>query len=218
MTTKAGTLRLPRSVTFLAGLSGFLLVGALLYWAKAILIPIALAVLLTFLLSLPVMRLQRLGVPKAVAVLLVVGLSLSLVAAVGWLVATQVVTLAEELPDHYGKIKDKLRDVKALQKGGVFEEVGRLFARASEQAEEEVRQAAEARGEETGEEEVLWGFGPIPVRVLAEETVIPQTFGAILAPLVEPLATAGLVVVLVLFMLLKREDLRNRIVTLSGRA
>ena len=219
MAAKAGHHSFPRSVTFVAGLGSFLLVAAILFWARAILIPVALAILLTFVLSPLVNRLQKLGLPKAVAVIAVAGLTFVAIGSVGWLVTSQVMMFATELPEHQRSITEKLKDVKSLQKGGVFEEIGQVFVRASEVAEAEAAEEAAARGTDVaaGDEGLLMGMGPIPVRVVAEETMVPSSLISVLAPLAEPLATAGLVVVLVLFMLLKREDLRNRIVTLSGR-
>ncbi|MGC1275233.1 MAG: AI-2E family transporter [Planctomycetaceae bacterium] len=217
MTLKAGTVRFPRSVTIVAGLGAFMLVATLLYFGKAILIPITLAVLLTFLLSLPVTRLQRLGVPKLAAVVLVVATAFLALGSIGWLVTAQVLALAEELPDHERTITNKLRDVRSFQEGGVFEKVGAVFARASETVEAEQEAKAETEGVPVDEKQsFLFGMGPIPV-VIREEEDLTESLVTYLTPLAEPLGTAGLVIVLVLFMLLKREDLRNRIVTLSGR-
>ena len=222
MAMKSGVMRLPRAVTIVAALAGFVLAGGVLIWAKAVLVPITLAVLITFLLSLPVTRLQRLGVPKLAAVLLVVGAAFLVLAGIGGLLSSQVVSLAEELPDHEKTIRTKLRDLRSFQEGGVFEQAGAVLIRASEDVEAESKERAEAKaaqdgGPVEGAESFLFGTGPIPVVITGEDEPITESLATYLGPIVEPLATAGLVVVLVLFMLFKREDLRNRIVTFSGR-
>ncbi|MBA3311896.1 MAG: AI-2E family transporter [Planctomycetota bacterium] len=202
---------LPRPVTFLAGLTSFLLVAGLLFWAQAILIPIALAILLTFLLSPLVIRLQRAGVPKVLAVLLVVGASLAAVGGVGWLIAAQMIRLTEELPQRTDQIVTNVgRLAESLQgeeKGEGEPSLGNLVFQIQKRIQEEM----------APEEEVGGLFGPIPVRVQQEDEGI-STVGGYLAMAAEPIGTVGLSLVLVLFMLFKREDLRNRIVTLSGRA
>jgi predicted PurR-regulated permease PerM len=219
MAAKAGAASLPRSVTFLAGLASFLLVAGLLYWARAILIPIALAILLTFLLSPLVIRLQRLGVPRWIAVPFVVMSSLTLVGGLGWLIAAQMVRLTEELPARQGQILNNVERIAASLRPKETKSnepsIGTLVDKVREKIETET----------AGKEEPATTFfgipipiGPIPVQIKQEEDVVPESVGTYLAMAAEPLATIGLALVLVLFMLFKREDLRNRIVTLSGRA
>ncbi len=220
MTHRHENVRLPRTLRFVVVLAGFVLTGAVLIWAKAVLVPLTLAVLFTFLLSMPVIRLQRLGVPKIVAVLLIVSFSFVAIGAVGWLVTSQVMTLVEELPNHYTAIKSKLRDVQSLQEGGIFERAGQVLQQANEEVEAEAEARRIAQGGEGSESpsSMPFGVGPIPVVITNDDDEpLTETIAPLLKPLLEPLATAGLVIVLVLFMLLKREDLRNRLVTLSGQ-
>ena len=79
-----------RAQTALTWLACLALAGGLLYVAKAVLVPLALAVLLTFLLAPPVIRLQRLGLPKLLAVLAVVTFAFAVLGGVGWMVSRQV--------------------------------------------------------------------------------------------------------------------------------
>ena len=80
---------------------------ALLYWAKAVLIPVALALLLTFLLT-PVTTLWHWGLSRALAAVVVVGLAASLLGAMGWTVETQLAALAAELPTYTANLKQKM--------------------------------------------------------------------------------------------------------------
>ena len=79
-------------------LAGIVLVVAILYFAKAVLLPFVLALLLTFLLTPVVMRLERTGLPRIPAVLITAVLAFSLIGGLIWVVASQMVTLVGDLP------------------------------------------------------------------------------------------------------------------------
>jgi predicted PurR-regulated permease PerM len=188
------------------------LVTACLYWAKAVLIPVALAILLTFLLNPVVSVVQRTRVlSRTPAVLLVVALVFSLVGGIGWTVTRQLTTLAYELPRYQENLKQKISDFRALRKGGVIE---RLQTTIEEIAGElrkgtppppEIQPTGEPSKELHDEPEK-----PVPVVVQG-----PSVFWQ-LPLLLEPLATGGLVIVLVIFMLIQYADLRGRLVRLAG--
>src|SRR5688572_27630293 len=89
-----------------------LVVGVVLYFAREVLIPIALAILLTFLLVPLVRRLERYRLPRVVAVGVAVGVTALGVAAVGWLVQGQVVELATNLPQYKDNIRAKLKSLR----------------------------------------------------------------------------------------------------------
>ncbi|MGH7487923.1 MAG: AI-2E family transporter, partial [bacterium] len=99
--------------------SACVLVTACLYWGQAILIPIALAVLITFLLGPIVSALRRVGVPQTPAVLLVVILTVSVVSGIGWTLGHQVTTLAHDLPQYRSNIAKKIADIRAAQRGSM---------------------------------------------------------------------------------------------------
>jgi len=106
-------------------LGSAILVMAFCYWARAVLIPLALAVLLTCLLHPVVTRLQRLGLWRVPSVLLVVLLASALLGGIGWVVMGQLTTLAHDLPQYERNIKRKIADLRQLGKGGVIERVQR---------------------------------------------------------------------------------------------
>jgi predicted PurR-regulated permease PerM len=192
-------------------LSGLVLVIACLYWARAVLIPVALAILLTFLLNPVVSALHRRGLPRTPAVLLVVVLVFSLVGSIGWTVTHQLTMLAYELPRYQENLKQKISDLRDLGKNGLIESV---LSTLKEVTNELQRAKPPAPATQVGE-----GLGarpngesekPVPV-VVQSPSVLWQ-----LPSLLESLATAGLVIVLVIFMLIRYADLRNRLLRLAG--
>jgi predicted PurR-regulated permease PerM len=183
----------------------FVLTVACMYWARAVLIPIALAVLLTFLLNPPVNELQHRGVPRIAAVILLVVLVFSLIGGVGWVLSRQLTILANELPSYTDNLKHKIEDLRGIGHGGLVEKVQRMI----DELTGAVKQPAPAptRIQPQGD-----GEKPVPV-VIQSPSVLWQ-----LPSLLESLATAGLVIVLVIFMLIKYADLRNRLIRLVGYA
>jgi predicted PurR-regulated permease PerM len=177
------------------------LVIAILYWAQEVLVPIAVAVLLTFILNPMVSALERLRLGRVMAVTISSVLALSILLGVGWGVARQLAGLANELPQYRRNIREKIADLRDLKKGGALEQV--------EDTVTEVK--AELKKKEAGAEEP-----PRQVVVAAEEESglwpIPLSTG----PMVERLAAVGLAIVLVIFMLIQREELRNRLIRILG--
>ena len=102
--------------------AGCVLVVAVLYWAQAVLVPIALAILITFVLSRPVMFLQR-WIGRLPAVFVVVLLVFTGLGLAAWGAATQVSHLAEDLPRYRANIRQKISDVRGVSRGGSVEQV-----------------------------------------------------------------------------------------------
>jgi predicted PurR-regulated permease PerM len=173
------------------------LVVAALYWLQAVLIPMALAVLLTFLLSPVVDRLQRWRLGRVPAVLVTVVLALSILGGMGWTLTRQLVTLADELPGYSQNIHHRIADLRGASKGGSMEKV----QKALEDVVGEF-QKADTRGVARQK----------PVAVVLET---PSILGH-LPSLLQSLASAGVVTVLMIFMLLERRELRDRVILLIG--
>src|SRR5919109_2954465 len=192
-----------RKLSLLVGLATFLLVLVFLYWTRVVLMPMAVAILLTFVLDPVVSLLQRARLPRMPAVILVVVVAFAFLGSIGWVVTGQLTSLANELPQHTENLRHKLADLRGMSRGGVIEKIQRTL-------EEVLREPPPAtaprpsRPPETAPEQ------PVPVVVQA-----PSVLWS-LPSLLEPLATAGLVLVLVIFMLLKHSDLRNRLIRLAG--
>ena len=193
--------------------AGIVVVVGALYVGSDILIPLALAILLSFMLAPIVVRLRRFGLGRIPSVLAVVLLLFVALLGLGAIVASQVVHLAENLPKYEWNLRSKIRDLRiAIPSGGVVErtsemlrDLGQELEEATAPAEEEAQSGAEAEAPQ-----------PVPVQVQEPEAPPLQTLRELGGPLVAPIATAGLVVVFVVFMLLQRADLRDRVIRLLG--
>ncbi len=191
-------------------LLGFGAVVAALYFARSILIPLALAFLFTFVLTPLVVRLQSLKLGRSLSVLLAVAVTLTIVVGVGWMVSVQLVELASQLPQYKDNIQHKLEGLqipKAGAKAGVwgklsgsFQQIGDLFS------EPESRAPAGSR------KQVV-----MPVRVIDPPRNLVQYARELLGPLLGPLETAAIVIIFTVFMLFERESLRNRLLRLVGQ-
>jgi predicted PurR-regulated permease PerM len=207
----------------MATLSIIVIIIAALYFGREIFVPLALAMLLSFALAPPVRWLRVLHFPRLPAVLTVVTLAFLVILAFGWVVMWQVADLAQQLPAYQRNIEAKIDDFREGPPGG------KLFGRAAEMVrdlgrkieQEAEEQEAEAEAEENAAA-VAAGVPeaadpePIPVEMHEPEPTAMEVLQSIVGPLIAPLATAGIVIVFVIFMLLKREDLRDRLIRLAG--
>ena len=191
---------------------------AALYFGRDILIPVALAALLTFLLAPLVTYLQR-WLGRIGAVLLVVMLILAGAGTAAYMLTSQMVDLATKLPDYQKNIQTKLRSFK-VPTGGRFTRFSQTVAELKKDLPGGGNQPENAAS--TNTETALLPEPPsdaqVPVPVIEKSENNPfQLVRVVLSPLLGPLGTAALVMLLVIFMLLKREDLRSRIIRLIGQ-
>jgi predicted PurR-regulated permease PerM len=180
--------------------AGWVLIVVVLYWAQAILVPFALAVLLTFVLTPPVSWLER-WIGRVPAVLLVVTLVFTGLGFAGWGVTRQLDRLASDLPGYRANIRTKIADVRGAGRGGTVEKLQTTL--------DEIKT-------ELGDTPPPKGTMSRPVVVASEETSGLAGF-AWLGPVLGPLSTAALVLAMVIFMLLERRDLRDRLIGLFGQ-
>jgi predicted PurR-regulated permease PerM len=179
--------------------AGCVLVIVVLHWAQVVLVPIALAVLITFVLTPAVGWLERwLGrVPAVLAAATLVFIVLGLA---GWGLARQMEHLADDLPTYRGNILAKIADVRGAGKGGSVEKL---------------QETIEGIKTDLGQSREPAGTSSRPVVVTSERVTGFSDFSW-LGPIVGPLGTAGLVLAMVIFMLLERRDLRDRLIGLFG--
>jgi predicted PurR-regulated permease PerM len=178
--------------------AGCVLIVVVLYWAQAVFVPIALAILLTFVLAPPVTWLER-WVGRVPAVLAMVTLVFTVLGLAGWGLARQMDYLAEDLPRYRVNILAKIADVRGASKGGSVEKL---------------QETIEDIKTDLGKSEAPRGTVSRPVVVTSEQ--VGFSGFAWLGPIVSPLGTAGLVLAMVIFMLLERRDLRDRLLGLFG--
>lgn len=199
-------------------LTAFVIVA--LYFARGLLIPFALSALLTFLISPLVGRLER-WLGRIVAVMLAVGLIFGALGGAGWMVSRQLVDLAIKLPEYKGNIVAKLHAFQPSKEG--------IFSKVSDTVDELKKELpggspAPTITQESGKPETAVASPPnppvpaTPVKMVETSNANPfELIKTIITPLIGPLGTAFLVLILVIFMLFEREDLRSRLIRLIGQ-
>lgn len=180
--------------------AGCVLVVAVLYWTQAFLMPVALAILLAFLLTPLVVRLQR-RIGHVAGVLVTVIVTFAAIGLAGWALTNQVTNLIDNIPEYRQTIREKLEDVREASAGNPIETV--------QEALDDIQTEMDGDAEP--------GAAPVlPVVELPRHSEGLWTIAGALGPMLGPLTTAGLVIVLVIFILLEREALRRRFLDLVG--
>ena len=181
-------------------------VVAALHFGSDVFLPLAIAMLITFALSPLVTRLRSFGLPMIAAVLATVTIAFAAIGMFGLVVAGQVGELAQELPTFQGNIVKKLETLQDTgPENGLVARLSRMVAEINAQ----IATVAPA----TGVGDIK--SGPLAVEVVENRGPF-ETLRDIALPLIKPVATAGLVIVVVVFMLLERDELRDRFIRLVG--
>lgn len=258
----------PYTLAVAARLASFAIICGLLYWGKVVLIPVALAALVSALLSPLVTRLGKLGLPRVTAVIVIVSITTGAIAAVGWIVGGQLAELGRQLPSYEQNIKAKIADLRSMLGGGALEGVQNTIKEINKEIEGGSTggrggsgagagaagagggagtagaggtgaagagtgaagagsgsgagavtdsEAGSATGSEAGSatDSGAGSAKPVPVEIRPTSGLIGEV--KLLGPIVDAAATAALVMLLSIFMLVKREDLRDRFVSLAGQ-
>ncbi|MDQ1902685.1 AI-2E family transporter [Paracoccus sp. WLY502] len=188
-----------------AGLVIAAILVAALYFGQAVLIPLAIAFLISFALGPVVHWLVRRGLSRILAVVLTMVLVLTVLGAVGTLVGIQMRSLSAQLPTYQTTIRSKIEDLGARMEGpGILEG-------AMQTVDTVQKEVAEVVGGGEANE-----VSPQRVRVVPEPVSPFETALLWLSPLLAPLATAGIVLVFVVLILLDQGDLRDRLLRLLG--
>jgi len=198
-------------------------VVTILYVGRQLLIPLALAAMLTFLLAPLVGHIER-WIGRIAAVLIVVAMLFSVAGGAGWLLTRQLMDLAAKLPDYQTNIDNRLKAIR-LPTGGAFGRFSHSVSELQKQSPDSLEPPTNAAGPvpETrattapSARNVPAGQQPMPVRIVESQSRLPQILQNAATGLLGPLGTAALVFFLVIFMLLKREDLRGRMIRLIGQ-
>jgi predicted PurR-regulated permease PerM len=183
-----------------------LVVVAVLYFARELLVPLALAVLLSFVLAPIARALRRIGIPRVVGVLAAVLAAVAVIGMLGLVMGRQLSELASDIPLYQYELNRKLASVNAS--GGLLERAQEMLRGLADGAEQAATPTPEPATGNT--------VRPLPVEVQSPAPKPFELLQSILEPLLVPLATFGIVVVLVIFVLLYREDLRDRVIRLVG--
>ena len=195
----------------LTGLGVGVSVIAALYFGKDILLPITVAVLLSFVLSPLVGTLRRLRIPRVLAVVFSVGLALAIIGGVGALLGSQIVEVAGDLPLYQTTIEKKV-DVLRTATLGRIADVASRFRGSVGQTGQISPPPAPPAGEQAARPEQT----PVPVEVRQPPPDPVALATRILTPVLHPLAAAAIIFIVAIFILLQQDDLRDRVIRLFG--
>jgi predicted PurR-regulated permease PerM len=187
----------------------------MLYFGREIIIPIALAILLSFVLAPLVGLLQRIRVPRGLAVVSVVIIAFAFIFAMGSLLASQLTQLAGDLPRYQSTISEKIQSFRETTAGrGTLERASGMLKDLSKELDKP-KDAAAALGAGASPKAAA-PLTPVPVEVRQPDPGALESLQSLISPLLHPLATTGIIIIFVIFILLQREDLRNRLIRLAG--
>lgn len=187
------------------------IVIGVLYFGREVFIPIALAILLSFVLAIPVRLLQGWGLGRTLPVAVVVLVAFTAILTLAGLVTTQLTQLAGDLPRYQSTIRDKVTSLREATSGhGPLERVGEMLQELSDEF------SSKKKPVETAREGDAAAPPPVRVEIVGTESTPLETIRALVSPLLHPLATTGLVAIFVVFILMQRGDLRNRLIRLAG--
>ena len=186
-------------------------ISAILYLGREIFVPFALGILLSFVLAPIVIGLQRLNVPRSLAISAAILTATCAIVALILLIFSQVANLAEDLPGYRATIQQKLDSVaegEARPSGP--------YGRALEALQGIASDIEKIGGSGAVEADSPGVARPMPVTIVSPGGGALATAAAVISPLLGPLTTLGIVIVFAIFILLQREDLRNRFIRLAG--
>jgi predicted PurR-regulated permease PerM len=205
-----------------------------LYFARDLLAPMAFALVINFLLSPAVERLERWRVGRAPAVVLVILIFFSGLGVTAWVVARQLVHVAELLPDYRENIQTKLDSLHTPIGGAAGNAITTLEemteqlsshtnATIAPPTEPETaplttrhRRARQPAPETALPDKNATPQQPTPVQIVEPPVSVGSYLQEIFSPILRPLAACGIVMVFTVYMLMNREDLRNRMLLLAG--
>ena len=189
-----------------------------MYFAREILIPFAFALILSFLLTPVVAFLQRLRAGRAVSVLATLLLSIVALGGIGWIIANQLVDVANQLPLYRQNIQAKIEAFHIPvtgQLGHAAESVKEIVGELTSPGAESPSSPRRSRNRKQPDAPPA-PVSPMPVRMVQPPSSGWSQLRDLGTPALAPLGRAGMVVIFTIFMLLKREDLRNRLLRLVG--
>jgi predicted PurR-regulated permease PerM len=204
----------PRRAGFGDGAMASAVIAALvicgLYVGREIFVPIALAVLLSFVLAPLVEILERWHFPRAASVPVVVVVAFVAIFALGSLIANEVRHLAEGLPRYQQTMQQKIQSLRELTSTVALDRAADILQNLGQEINVPQTPSPSPSSEKPDETK------PIPVEVRSPPQSALESILALISPLLHPLATVGVVIVFVVFILFQREDLRNRGIKLAG--
>ena len=201
----------PREDSRLLGIVVAVVVIATLYFARVVFMPLALALLFSLILTPPVAFLEKIKLPRILAIFLVTVVLVGLVGLLGWKTSQQFVDLTSQLPTYKKTLQDKIHALRGSS--------SQKLNKASDTVKElsnEMSGAAPGAAAPNETKKTLATPGSSTSRPMAVEVVSPTDLVESVENLLGPLGTAGVVIIFTIFILADREDLRNRLIRLAG--
>jgi predicted PurR-regulated permease PerM len=190
-------------------------IGAL-YFGREVFVPIALAILLSFVLAPLVRLLQRWHFPRSLSVISVALVAFASIFALGGVIATQVTELAADLPRYQFTMREKIHSLRGTAAtSGTLERAADVLQDLGKELNKPKDTPAGA-GSPIQTPAAVPEARPIPVEVRQPPPTALESIAALISPLLRPLTTTGITAIFVIFILLQREDLRNRFIKLAG--
>jgi predicted PurR-regulated permease PerM len=186
---------------------------AMLYFGRQIFIPLALALVLSFLVTPLVGLLERVHLSRVPAVLVVLILCLALTAGIGWVVAGQLLDITGHIRDYKANLEETFRSLRTPAAGAL----GQATAAVRELNKELAAAPGQPAGRAPDDNGKARPTRPVPVQVTPPPSNLLADLRTLLGPLEGPAETAAIVIIFTAFMLIKREDLRNRLIRLGGQ-
>jgi predicted PurR-regulated permease PerM len=183
---------------------------ATLYFGRQIFIPLALALVLSFLLNPLVGLFEKARLGRVPAVLVVLVLCFALTAGLGWMVAGQLLDITGHIRDYKANLEETFRSLRRPASGALGQATATVRELNKELAAAPGQTPNDAKG-------VARPARPVPVQVTAPPSNLVEDLRALVGPLAAPAETAAIVIIFTAFMLIKREDLRNRLIRLGGQ-
>lgn len=206
----------PSRIAFVQGLIIAAILITALYVGREVLVPLALATLLSFVLTPPLLLLRRLGIPKVSGVATLVGAAFCIIFSLGWLISSEVTQLAVDLPRYQSTLAEK---ISKITKSAADTPAIRTVTEALEEFQQELAHPKPdtSVGTTPGPpEQVEAKQKPVPVEIHEPDPQPFEVLQRLAGTLLPPVATAGIVLLFVIFILLQREDLRDRLIRLFG--
>jgi len=185
---------------------------AALYVGQDVFLPVVLAILLAFVLAPFVDLLRRWHFGRVPAVIVAVLLTVGIIVSLGGLIGFQLAGLAADIPRYQTTIKEKVGSLRA----GTIGRLPSLLKEFDRAVQETPEEAPAGTAAPAAEPEPTPEVNPLPVEVHERPATPLEIARRIAVPLLHPLATTGIVFVVLIFILLQREDLRDRMIRLFG--
>lgn len=183
-----------------------------LYFGREVFVPIALALLLSFMLAPLVRMLQTWYIPRVIAVLGVALFAFATIFGLGAFMVSQVTQLASDLPGYQSTLLDKILSFRGAWVGvGPLERASDVLRDLSKEIDKPGSNPSDRKITDQGV-----ATRPIPVEVRQPDPGALQVLVGLITPLIQPLTTTGIVILFVIFILVQQQDLRNRLVRLAG--